>query len=96
MLSINTIIGLVEEWKGDFMKPKHLADILDVSSAWIYKKNLPLEVTYKGSTGKKEKKYYVIRKSEMLKWLSDVNNQDKIVKAHYSSQTMREVRSKRK
>ena len=97
MSTIKKIIDTVEAIERPILKPKDVAIILGVSLAWVYKKNsVPLEESCRGSTGKQEKKYYVVRKSDLISWLNDLGNQDKIVKAHYSSEAMKAVRRQRK
>lgn len=95
MSKIQDVIAGIESC-GEIVRPKDVHTILGVSLAWVYKKgNLPIEESCRASTGKKAKKYYVFRKSTLLKWLSQEENQDTLVKVWIRADSMSGLRKKR-
>lgn len=96
MSRIQAVIDAIEQHEHDIIKPKEICKILGVSLAWVYKKgNVPIEESCRASTGKMAKKYYVFRKSSLLKWLSEESNQDMLVKVWIRAESMSGIRQKR-
>ncbi len=96
MSRIQSVIEKIQSHEGEIIRPKKICEILEVSLAWVYKKgNVPIEESCTASTGKKEKKYYVFRKTPLLKWLSQEKNQDMLVKVWIRAESMSGIRSKR-
>jgi hypothetical protein len=80
----------------EVIKPKDVHKILGVSLAWVYKDgNVPIEESCRASSGNMKKKYYVFRKQTLLKWLSEEDNQDALVKVWIRSEGMSGLRKRR-